>query len=170
MKKILVIIVLSMLSSLISKAQDTIKRKVQPDSIIKIAPYSSGRRAGYLYTVGGKIQSSADIRLKLLSYQPSAIEVKAAEKNMHWSFISLGGVGVAGIAALVEFKNNNKYIGQTTQIVDGQSQVVYQKHNQTAAYILTGVAGGFLIAEVATLINAGKHTKKSFKLYNQRFE
>lgn len=168
MKKSFIIIVLSVFSSLLVKAQDI--HKSQPDSLIKRAPYSSGRRAGYLYIVGGKIQSPEDIKMKLLSYQPSAFELKAAEKNMRWSFISLGGVAVAGTAALIEFSHNNRYIGQTTQIVDGQTQVTYVKHNQTAAYVLTGIAGGFLGAEIATLINAGKHSKKAFTLYNQRYQ
>jgi hypothetical protein len=168
MKKLLIVIVLSVFSSLIIKAQDT--QKPQPDSLIKRALYSTGRRAGYLYTVGGKIQSQEEIKMRLLSYQPSALELRAAEKNMRWSFISLGGVAVAGTAALIEFGHNNRYIGQTTQVVDGQTQVTYIKHNQTTAYVLTGIAGGFLVAEIATLINAGKHSKKTFKLYNQRFE
>jgi hypothetical protein len=168
MKKLLIVIVLSLFSSAILKAQDA--QKAQPDSIIKRAPYSSGRHVGYLYIIGGKVQSPGDIKMKLLSYQPSAFELKAAEKNMRWSFISLGGVAVAGTAALIEFSHNNRYIGQTTQIIDGQTHVTYIKHNQTAAYVLSGVAGGFLVAEIATLINAGKHSKKAFKLYNQRFE
>jgi len=170
MKKLLIIITLFLVSSFIAKAQDAVKAGAQPDSIIKRAIYSSGRHTGYSYTIGGKIQSPQDIRMRLLSYEPSAIELKAAEKNMKWSFISLTGVGAFGIAALVEFKVNNKYVGQTTQVVDGQTQITYQKHSQTAGYVLTGIAGGFLVAEIATLINAGKHSKKAFKVYNQRFE
>ena len=170
MNKCLIIIIISVFSSFIVKAQDAPKPKAQPDSVIKLATFTSGRRAGYTYTIDGKIQSPEDIRMKLLSYPPSAIELNAAKRNMQVSFISLCGVGVSGIAALIEYNANNKYIGQTTTVVDGQSQVSYIKHNETAAYVLTGIAGGFLIAEITTLIKASSHRKKAFRLYNQRFE
>ena len=170
MSKHLIIIILLISAFVTVKAQDTVKRSARPDSVIRLAPYVTGKRSGYLYSVGGKIYSADEIRMKLLSYPPSANELNAAKSNMRLSLISACGVGVSGIAALAEYKANNKYIGQTTTIVNGQSQVSYIKHNETAAYVLTGLAGGFLIAEITTLIKASSHHKKAFRLYNQRYE
>ena len=170
MKKPIIITLLLLLSSFLIKAQDTVKRHPQPDSLIKIIPFSEGRHDGYLYTINGKLQSPDDIRMKLLSYQPSAMEYKAAKNNLRWSFISLGGVTASGFAALIEFKNNSKYNGVSSAIINGQAQFIYQHHSETAAYVFTGITTGFLVAEVVTLIKAAKHGKKAFKLYNQRFE
>ena len=170
MKKQIIVTLLFLLSGLLIKAQDTVKRHPQPDSLIKVVPFAEGRHDGYLYTIDGKLQSPEDIRMKLLSYQPSAMEFKAAKNNLRWSFISLGGVTASGLAAFFEFKNNSKYNGATTANINGQPQFVYQHHNETAAYIFTGIATGFLVAEFVTLIKAAKHGKKALKLYNQRFD
>lgn len=170
MKKPFVIIILLLFSSLALKAQDTLRKKAQPDSVIKLVPYSSGSHTDYLYTVGGKLQSAEDIKMKLLSYQPSSLEFKAAKNNIRWALISAGGIAVSAFAAALEFKNNSKYAGESIAVANGQSEFVYQHHNKTGAYVLTGVAIGFAIAEIVTLVKAGKHSKKALKLYNERFE
>jgi len=170
MKKSFIMIIGILFSCLMLKAQDTIRRKAQPDSLIKIIPVSEGRHDGFLYTVNGQLQSPADIKMKLLSYQPSSIEYRAAKNNFQWALISLGGFTASGIVAFIEFKNSDKYNGATTAFVNGQPEFVYQHHDRTAAYVLTGVAVGFLVAEIVTFVKAAKHGRKAIKLYNQRFE
>jgi hypothetical protein len=170
MKAILIIIVVLLLSAFWVKAQDTLKHHAQPDSLIKIIPFSAGRQSGYLYTVNGKIQSPDDIKMKLLGCEPAAMEYKAAKNNYKWAFISLGGVTVSGIAALIAFKNTSKYNGETTAIINGQPQFVYQHHDNTTAYVFTGIATAFLFSEIYTLIKGANHQKRAFKVYNQQFE
>lgn len=168
MKKHLFVIVALLFSCFFAKAQDT--HKSQPDSLIKIIPVSEGRHDGFLYTVNGKLQSQEDIKLKLLSYEPSSIEYRAAKNNFKWALISLGGFTASGLTAFIEFKNNSQYNGATTAIINGQPEFVYQHHDKTAAYVFTGVATSFLVAEIITFVKAAKHGRKAIKLYNQRFE
>jgi len=66
-------------------AQDV--KKPQPDSLIKAIPFGYGLHAGYLYTVGDKLQTPFQIRARLLSYAPSATEFTRAKKDITWGFI-----------------------------------------------------------------------------------
>lgn len=170
MKNLIALTVLLLVSTTLLKAQDTLKHRAQPDSVIKLIPYNTGRHVDYMYTINGKLQSPDDIRMRLLSYAPSASEYQAAKTNFRWSFISLGGVAVCGTAALIEFEHNNKFAGESTAIINGQPEFVYQHHSLTGAYVFTGLATAFLATEIITLINGAKHGHKALKVYNQRFE
>jgi len=170
MKKLIVITILLLFSSLLIKAQDTTKSKAQPDSIIKVIPFGEGKHSSYLYTIGGKLQTPDDIKIRLLSYAPSAAEFAMAKNNATWGYISWAGFGASSIAAVIEFATHNKHTGETTGIVNGEPAFIYQHHSQAGAYILTGAATAFFTAAIINLVKAGKHSNRALKLYNQRFE
>lgn len=171
MKKQLILIALLLMSaSLASLAQEIKKSQAQPDSIIKIIPFGEGSRQSEIYTIGGKMQTREDVTIRLLAYAPSAAEYHKAKNNITWGYISFGGFAASGIGAVIEFVHNNKRAGETTGIVNGTPTFIYQHHNLTGAYILTGVATGFLVSAIVNFTKASKHSKKALKLYNMRFE
>ncbi|MGZ3874433.1 MAG: hypothetical protein ACXVJD_16040 [Mucilaginibacter sp.] len=170
MKTTFHIIILLLFTTLFVKAQDTTKSTARPDSIIKVIPLDDDRHASYLYTIGGKLQTVEDVRARLLNYTPSAREFTMAKRDITWGFISIGGFAASGIGAAIEYATHNKHAGETTGMVNGQPAFIYQPHSLTGAYILTGVATGFLTAAIINLVKAGRHGKKALKLYNQRFE
>jgi len=139
-------------------------KKSQPDSLIKIIP--DGRHV--LFTVGGRLQSPYDIKMRLLSYTPSANEYHAAKTNLIWGFALSGGSGLASIGAVAAFAHDNKLNGVTFN--SSGTGFVYQQHNKTGAYILTGAAVGLLTAAIITFVNGSKHAKKAIWLYNLRFQ
>lgn len=170
MKKLITITILLLSASLLTKAQDTPKAKAQPDSLIKIIPFGEGKHTAYLYTIGGKLQTPEDVKMKLLSYAPAAAEYSIAKTNATWGYISWGGFAASSAAAVIVFATHNKHAGETTGFVNGQPAFIYQPHSLTGAYILTGVATAFLTSAIINLVKAGKHSKNALRLYNQRFE
>ena len=170
MKTLIIITVLLLFSSLLIKAQDTTKFKAQQDSVIKVIPFGEGRHSSYLYTIGGKLQTPEDVKIRLLSYAPSAQEYSKAKNNLTWGYVSGGGFFVTQIAAVVEFATHNKHAGETTGFVNGQPAFIYQHHSLAGAYIFTGIAAGFLTSAIINWVKAGKHGNRALKLYNQRFE
>ena len=168
MKKPFIITVLLLLSSVFIYAQDN--KKSQPDSLIKIIPFGDGEHSSYLYTIGGKLQTREDVQIRLMRYAPSAEEYSKARNNATWAYVSWAGAGVSAIAATIEYATHNKHAGETTGIVNGQAGFIYQHHSLAGAYVLTGIATGFLTSAIINLIEAGKHSDKAIKLYNQQYE
>lgn len=170
MKKPVIITLLLVLSSLLTKAQDTTKFRAQPDSVIKVVPVEVGRHIAYLYSIGGKIQTPDDVKIKLLSYAPAAAEYNMAKNNLTWSYVSYGGFGVSTIVATILYATHNKHAGETTGIVNGQASFIYQPHSLTGAYVITGVAIGFLTSAIINFVHAHRHSERAMNLYNRRFE
>jgi hypothetical protein len=168
MKKPIIITVLLLLSSLSIYAQDN--KKPQPDSLIKIIPFGEGKHSSYLYTIGGKLQTREDVQVRLMRYAPSAVEYSKGKTNATWGYISFGGTALSLAAATIEYATHNKHVGETTGIVNGQAAFIYQHHSLAGAYILTGIATGFLTSAIINLMEAGKHGDKALKLYNQQYE
>jgi hypothetical protein len=166
MKKQLLILFLLAFSSLAGHAQYA--KTLQPDSVIKIIPIGEGRYTGYAYTIGGKLYTREDVAMRLLNYAPSASEYNLAKSNITWGFVCLTGSGLAGIGAIAEFAHDNKLNGSSIN-PDGNG-FIYQQHNKTGAYILTGAAVGLLTAAIITWVSGSKHGKKALWLYNQRFQ
>lgn len=170
MRKTTVIASLLLLSSAFAKAQTNFKATAQPDSIIKIIPVGEGRHSGYLYTIGGKLETREDVAIRLLAYAPSAQEYHLAKTNAVWSFVSLGGFGLSGIGATIEYALNNKHAGEIAAFVNGQPGFVYQHHSLAGAYIFTGLATAFVVSSIIHFAHAAHHSNKAIELYNQRFE
>lgn len=170
MKKSIVITLTLVLCALFSQAQDNTPHRSQPDSLIKSIPVGEGSHSSYLYTIGGKLQTPEDIRIRLLAYAPSAMEFRAAKKNAAWSLVSLGGFAASAVTATIEYATHNKMAGETTGIVDGKAAFIYQHHNLTGAYVFTGLASAFLVSTVINFVKAAKHSKRALKLYNERYE
>jgi hypothetical protein len=166
MKKQLLILFLLAFSSLAGHAQYA--KTPQPDSVIKIIPIGEGKYTGYAYTIGGKLYTRQDVVLRLLNYAPSASEYNLAKNNVTWGFVLFTVGGLAGIGAIFEFAHDNKMNGATFN-PDGNG-FIYQQHNKTGAYILTGAAVGLLTAGIITVVSGSKHGKKALWLYNQRFQ
>ncbi|WP_259067892.1 hypothetical protein HDF24_18600 [Mucilaginibacter sp. X4EP1] len=177
MKKSIIITILLSLSSLLIKAQDTLKSKAQPDSIIKVIPYGEGRHTGYLYTIGGKLETAEDVKIRLLAYAPSAGEYQKAKNEITWSYVSMGGAAISSGIAIAEFAHHarvNLSNSPTVAYVNGYPSFVYpsplHETSLAGAYILTGVASALLVATFIHFARAAKHGDKALKLYNQRFE
>jgi hypothetical protein len=170
MKKPFIITLLLISSTLLLKAQNNIKPTAQPDSIIKIIPFGEGRYSSYLYTIGGKLQTREDVAIRLMAYAPSAVEYHAAVNNITWTYVSSAGFAASSIGAIIEYANNNRNAGVTTGFVNGQPTFIYQHHDLTGAYILTGVATAFLVSSIINFSKAAFHSNRALKLYNQRFE
>jgi hypothetical protein len=168
MKKVTAVILL-LLSSVLVKAQDK-KPQAQPDSVIKFMPIEGRRHDEYVYTIGGKVQTRQDVMIRLMAYAPSAMEINKAKTNITWTYITAGGVVLSSIGAAIEFGNNNKYATETMGMVNGVPTPVYQKHSLASAYVFTGLATGFLIANIINFTRATRHSRKAIKVYNQRFE
>ncbi len=168
MKKHLLMLPLILLAARFTYAQEA--KKAQPDSVIKIIPITDGAHTGYVYTIGGKLQSPEDVKLRLLSYAPSAQEFHLLKNNITWSYLSLAGFTASGVGAFIEFKNNNKYAGATPALVNGTTGFNYQQHSNTGAYVFTAIATGFIFSTLFNFARAAKHNKKALELYNKRFE
>jgi len=166
MKKLLFIVFI--VASALSFAHAQELRKSQPDSLIKPIPFGYGPHTGYLFTVGGKLQTPDEIKARLLSYAPSAAEFSTAKKDVTWGFVFSGGAGVAGIGAVIAFSHANRLNGAAFN--SSGTGFVYQDHNKTGAYILTGAAIGFLTASITTWINGAIHAHRSIYLYNQQYQ
>ena len=170
MKKQLIILILVLLSSFTLKAQYSNPPHAQPDSVIKIVPFGNGENTSYVYTIGGKIQTPEEVRMKLLAYAPSADEYHKAKSNSTWAIISIGGLALSTGAAVIEYATHNKNAGATATDVNGEAGFNYQHHSLTGAYIFTGVASAFLVSSIINYLSYKKHASKALKLYNQRFE
>jgi hypothetical protein len=170
MKKLFILTILLAATSFLLKAQDVIKPKAQPDSIIKIIPFGEGRSADYLYTIGDKLQTRQDVILRLQAYAPSAFEYHAAKNNFAWVYVSFAGAAVTGIAATIDFAKNNKMAGETTGFVNGQPAFIYQHHSLTGAYVLTGAATAFLFSSFINLARGAFHANNAIRLYNQQYQ
>lgn len=161
--KNLIVIALLLAVSLCANAQSNIKTTPQPDSLIKII--YEGRHQ--LYTIGGKLVTPDDVKIRLQSNPASAAEFNMAKRNVTWAYVSLGAGAVSSFAALIEFKNNDKTVGAT---FGPDGSIIYQQHSHTAAYIFTGAATAFLFSSFFNMARAAHHGNKALKLYNQRFE
>ncbi|WP_183560791.1 hypothetical protein [Mucilaginibacter sp. SP1R1] len=176
MKNPIIITLLFLFSTLFIKAQDIKKPQAQPDSVIKIIPFGDGRYSGYLYTIGGKLQTAEDVKIKLLAYAPSAMEFKKAKTYATWSFISMGGAAASIPAAIIEFAHHSKdnlNNMPTAGWVNGQPGFIYppQHHSSlTGAYVFTGVATALLVAAFIHFSKASKHASRALKVYNLQFE
>ncbi|MDR3693443.1 hypothetical protein [Mucilaginibacter sp.] len=168
MKNLTVITLLLLLSTIVVKAQKV--QKAQPDSIIRVIPVGEGRYTSFLYTIGGKLQTREDVAIRLMAYAPSATEYSAAKNNITWTYISVAGAAISGLAATIEFANNNKNAGATTAIINGQASIIYQHHSLTGAYVFTGLASAFLVSSIVHFTKAAFHANKALKVYNQQFE
>jgi hypothetical protein len=160
--KNLIMIALLGCTSLCTRAQSS-KPVLQPDSLIKII--YEGRHQ--LFTIGGRLVPFDDVKAKMLGYAPSAVEFNMAKTNYTWSFISFGASAVTSAAALIAFKNTDKEAGATINY--SNATIVYQQHNRTGAYVLTGAATAFLFSSFFNMIKAAQHGKKALKVYNERF-
>ena len=170
MKKLFMLTILLTGTSFLLKAQDNLKHKAQPDSIIKIIPFGEGRNTGYLYTIGGKLATREDVAIKLLAYTPSAMDYHADRNNITWTWVSFSGFAVTSFAAGLDFARNNKNAGITSAFVNGQPEFIYQHHNLTGAYVLTGMATAFLASSIINFARAAFHANRSIQLYNQQYQ
>jgi len=169
MKKPVLFTILLLCASLLIKAQDNKQLHSQPDSIIKIIPVE-GSNSSYLYTIGGKLQTREDVKIRLMRYAPSSQEFSRAKNNLNWIYISFAGFAASSTLATIEYANNNKNKGATSAIVNGQATIIYQHHNLAGAYIFTGAATAFLTSAIINLIEYGKHGNRALKLYNSQYE
>lgn len=168
--KNLIITLFLLAPALLVKAQTSQPSHAQPDSVIKLIPYGDGRHAGYLYTIGGKLQTPDDVKMKLLAYAPSADEYHKARNSATWVYVSAAGFAITSTLAVLEYAHNNKSYGATTAWVNGVPTFEYPRHSYTSAYIFTGLATAFITSAIINMVHAGKHAKKSLDAYNQRFE
>ena len=173
MKKPLIITTL-LLSTLFAKAQNV--TKAQPDSIIKVIPIEDGRHTSYVYTIGGKLQTPEDVKIRILAYAPSAAEYKSSKNELIWSYVSIGAtVGFSTAASALFFHHSRVNMNNfpTAGFVNGQPGFIYppQHHTSlTGAYIFTGAAAAFFIATFVHFAKAAKHGDKALKLYNQQYQ
>jgi hypothetical protein len=170
MKTLIFLTILLVGTSSLLRAQDTVKRKAQPDSIIKVIPFGEGRYADYLYTIGGKLETREDVVIRLLAYTPSAMKYHAAKNNATWVYVSFAGTAITGLAAGVEYGKNNRLAGVTSAFVNGQPTFIYQHHSLTGAYVLTGAATAFLFSSFYNLARAAFHANRALTLYNQQYQ
>ena len=170
MKKHLLIALPAILLSLLTHAQNIPPSHPQPDSIIRIIPAGAGRDTYLLYTIGGRLVTVDEVKERLAGYPPSAEEYTIIRHNITAAWITFAGCAVSSFAAVLEYAHNNKQAGETTGFVNGQPTFIYQQHSLTGAYILTGVAVGFLASTIVTFVTAKNHAKKALQVYNQRFE
>ena len=170
MKSLITVVALLLLSSALVKAQDVKKTVTQPDSLIKLIPAGEGRHSFYLYTIGGKLQTREDVIIRLMAYAPAAQEYHAARNSATWAYVSFGAAGVSALAATLEYANNNRLAGATTGFANGEPVIIYQHHSLTGAYVLTGLATGFLISSFINLSRAAFHGDRAIYLYNQQYE
>ena|ERR1700744_1736327 len=109
MKKYLLLAIPAILLSLLTQAQDIPSSHPQPDSIIRLIPAGTGRNSYYLYTIGGRLVTTDEVRIRLASYAPSAQEYTLAKKNLTCAWISFGGFTVSSLGAVLEYVHNNKH-------------------------------------------------------------
>jgi len=160
----------ALLFSCVLHAQNIPPSHSQPDSIIRIIPAGEGRDTYHLYTIGGRLVTPEEVKERLAAYPPSAEEFTIARHNLTGAWISFGGFVASSLGATLEYVHNNKHAGETTGLVNGQPGFIYQQHSLAGAYILTGVAVGFLTTSIITFATASHHAHKALRLYNQRFE
>jgi len=166
MKNPIIITVFLVLSSMLTKAQVNSRQQAKADSVIKLIPVGEGRHSSFLYTIGGQLATSDEVKLRLLAYAPSAPDVYQAKTELTWAQVSGGIFLASSLAATFEFIHENKLDGISS--VNGQP--TYQHHDFTGAYVLTGIATGFLIAGIVHLVNASHHVSKAVGIYNERFQ
>jgi hypothetical protein len=160
MKTKIILAALSIFSPFLLKAQQAIKSTAQPDSIIKIIPLEAVDDVVYAYTIGGKLQTREDVVIKLMAFAPSAEEYHRSKNNFTKGWISAGAFGVSSFASVIDFHNAGKNTVATMGAV----------HNNSGAYIFTGIATAFAASAIINWVEGFKHFKKSIKVYNQRFE
>jgi hypothetical protein len=177
MKTKIILTALLLFSSFLLKAQQTSKLKAQPDSLIKIIPFMIGEygatndyRYSSLYTIGGKLVNKEDVTSRLLGYGPSAIEYKAATKNITLGYILYGGSFAAIAGSTFEFVKHSKTATAQPTFINGQPAFTYGSQNKTGAYILAGIGVGLLVSAFMIITHAHSHLKKSVWAYNLRFQ
>jgi hypothetical protein len=170
MKNPIIITIFLVLSSMLTQAQINTKQQARADSVIKIIPVGEGRHSSFLYTIGGQLATSDEVKLRLLAYAPSAPDVSKATTEMTWARVSGGIFLASSLAATFEFIHENKLDETSSGFVNGQLTTTYQHHDFTGAYVLTGIATGFLIAGIVHLVNASHHVSKAVGIYNERFQ
>jgi len=171
MKKPFIITVLLLLLTFIVKAQESLKtHQAQPDSVIRLIPVDVGNHVATVYTIGGKIVTSEDVKARILAYAPSAGEYHRAKTSLTWGIVTTGGFAASMVGAVIEFATHNKHAGETTGFVNGEPEFIYQHHSLAGAYILTGAASAFLITSIINYIHAARHAHKSLYLYNQQYQ
>jgi len=174
MKNPIVITLLFLSSALLVKAQDI--KKAQPDSIIKIIPFGEGKHTDYLFTIGGKLQTAEDVKVRLLAYTPSAMEFQKAKNQVTWAYVASGGAVASSALAIIQFVHHSKENLDnmpTAGWVNGQPGFIYppQHHSSlTGAYILTGVAAALMVTSFIHFIKAGKHGERAVKVYNLQYQ
>jgi hypothetical protein len=144
------------------QAQNIPPAHPQPDSIIRIIPAGEGRDRYHLYTIGGRLVTAGEVTHRLAGYPPSATEYTIARHNITATWITFAGFVGSSFGAVIEYVHNNKRAGEPG--------FIYQHHNLTGAYILTGAAVGFLTSAIITAASARLHEHKAMHLYNERFE
>jgi len=174
MKNPIVITLLFLSCTLLVKAQDI--KKAQPDSIIKIIPFGEGRHTDYLFTIGGKLQTAEDVKIRLLAYAPSAMEFQKAKNQVTWGFVASGGAVASSIVAIIQFIHHGKEDLDnmpTAGWVNGKPGFIYptQHHSSlTGAYIFTGLATAFMITSFVHFVKAGKRGERAVKVYNLQYQ
>jgi len=96
------------------------------------------------------------------------VEYTTARRDITWGFILSGASGAAALGAIASFAHDSRPNGATFNSTG--TGFVYQDHNKTAAYVLTGAAVGFLTAAITTWVNGAIHGKRSVYLYNKQYE
>jgi hypothetical protein len=147
MKKVLLIIVLSLITTL---------NYAQGDSSKRFSNGVIGCSCGFFgigkYTIDGKQATRNEVYASLLSYPVSAIEFEESRKYKRLS-------NYAGIAAI------SFLLGSIIANGGFQSNTV----NRTPAKILLGVGYAFIVPDVIFGLKRNKHLKNSVALYNQQF-
>jgi hypothetical protein len=170
MKNPILIAIFLVLSSMLAEAQINPRQQAKADSVIKIIPVGEGRHSSFLYTIGGQLATSDEIKLRLFAYASSAPEISKAKTEITWAQVSGGVFLASSTGATIEYIHNNKLAGVSAGFVNGQATTIYQQHSLTGAYVLTGIAIGFLIAGIVHMVNASHHTSKAVGIYNERFQ
>ncbi|MBB6130240.1 hypothetical protein [Mucilaginibacter lappiensis] len=176
MKNPIVITLLFLSCTLLVKAQDVKKTQAQPDSIIKLIPFGEGRHTDYLFTIGGKLQTAEDVKIRLLAYAPSAMEFQKAKTQVTWGVVASGGAVASSIVAIIQFIHHGKDDLDnmpTAGLVNGKPGFIYppQHHSSlTGAYILTGAAVALLVTSFVHFVKAGKYGNKAVKVYNLQYQ
>ena len=163
MTKNLLITITFLLLTQFLKAQTSQPHNAQPDSVIKMVQIFGDGHTYNALTIGGKLATQQEVRIKLLAYDPSAIEVHKAITDITWTYISLVGFGASTSIAIADFAHHS---GE--KLVNDEP--THQHNSLTGAYIFTGAATAFLSATIYHFIRSAKHGQKALSIYNQRFE
>ena len=145
--KTLLMLFLTFTTTAIYAQQDS--TKLSPDSVIQYRWFGPFRLPRF--TVDNKPQTSRQVYARLINYPPSAQEVKEYKKYNNLTYFMAGACIVSLSSALITTGNSNSF-------------------KNTSTKILFGVGCGFLIPEFIFAVKRNRHFKRSFELYNQRFQ